>query len=192
MAGGSADAGAVLRLLAAEAGADEAILQELALELGADVPAQVRPARVLTQGVGELLETVAEAARYGILVLPSRATLSTADVFREADALGLARDADGLAACLTEVRAALPDLPSALAINDLEAAARSLCPAVEEAMAEALQAGAEHVMVSGSGPTVLGLFADEAGAREAAEALADRDPAPVVAVPVGAEAAAVR
>ena len=181
MAGGSADAGAVLRLLAGEAPVDDAVLQELALELGADVPAQVRPARVLATGVGEVLEPLPAPEPYGVLVLPSSAQLSTGDVFREADRLGLPRDADDLAERLAAVRAALPDLPSTMAINDLEIAARSLCPAIEDAMAQALEAGAEHVMVSGSGPTVIGLFAGAEGARKAAASLAGRRPEAIAA-----------
>ena len=192
MAGGSADAGAALRLLAEVSGMGEDLLQELAVELGADVAAQVRPGRVLATGVGEVLEPLEDPTPYGVLVLPSTAELSTGDVFREADRLGLARDAGDLAERLTAVRAALPDLSSAMALNDLERAARSLCPAIEDAMAEALGAGAEHAMVSGSGPTVLGLFSEPEAAREAAASLADRVPAAVAAVPAAAHEAVVR
>lgn len=193
MAGGSADAGAALRLAAAAAGVDDdALLHELACELGADVPAQVRPRRVLATGAGELLEPLPDPAPYGILVLPVAVRLPTGAVFAEADRLGLPRDAEGLAERLAAVRAALPDLPDALAVNDLEPAARSLCPAVGEALDEAREAGAAHVLLSGSGPTVLGLFRDPVAARAAAQRLAGRDPAPVAAVPLGAAQAAVR
>jgi 4-diphosphocytidyl-2-C-methyl-D-erythritol kinase len=192
MAGGSADAGAVLRLLAEVSGMGDDLLQELAVELGADVAAQVRPGRVLATGVGEVLEPLDDPSPYGVLVLPSTAALSTGDVFREADRQGLARDAGDLADRLAAVRAGLPDVPSALAVNDLEMAARALCPAIEDALGEALEAGAEHVMVSGSGPTVLGLFGDPAAAQEAAAALADRTPSAVAAVPAAAREAVVR
>jgi 4-diphosphocytidyl-2-C-methyl-D-erythritol kinase len=192
MAGGSADAGAVLRLLGRASATDDHVLHELAVELGADVAAQVRPGRVLATGVGEVLEPLEDPSPYGVLVLPSAAELATGDVYAEADRLGLAREADDLAERLAAVREALPDLPSTLAINDLELAARSLCPAIEEAMGEALEAGADHVMVSGSGPTVLGLFADPVAARAAAVALGDRRPAAVAAVPAARQEAVVR
>ena len=42
--------------------------------------------------------------------------------------------------------------------NDLQDAARSLCPAIDAALAAARAAGADHALVSGSGPTVVGLF----------------------------------
>ncbi len=62
---------------------------------------------------------------------------------------------------------ALPSEPRLLE-NDLQAAAVSLCPAIEQALAEMREAGAHHAFVSGSGPTVAGLFAG-AGAQGAVE-----------------------
>ena len=59
MAGGSADAAATLRLLAAHAGTGDDALEELATPLGADVPSQIRGGRVLATGAGERLEPAA-------------------------------------------------------------------------------------------------------------------------------------
>jgi 4-diphosphocytidyl-2C-methyl-D-erythritol kinase len=73
--------------------------------------------------------------------------------------------------------------------NDLAAPARALCPAIDVALADAAAAGADDVLVSGSGPTVLGLFLGEDGparARAAASELAGRRPQPVAAEPVPA------
>jgi 4-diphosphocytidyl-2-C-methyl-D-erythritol kinase len=184
MAGGSADAGAALRLAARAAGAgDDGLLRDIAAGLGADVPAQVRPARYLATGAGERLTALPAPAAYGILVLPSDDRLATADVYREADRLGLARDAAGLAAKLHEVSTTAADLPDALVVNDLQDAARSLCPAIDEALAAAGHAGARRALVCGSGPTVIGLFGDVVAARAAAALLADRRPRPVAAAP---------
>jgi 4-diphosphocytidyl-2-C-methyl-D-erythritol kinase len=193
MAGGSADAGAALRLVAHAAGGTtaDATLLRIASRLGADVPAQVRPGRVLATGAGEQVEPLPAPAPYGVLVLPSTQPLSTADVYREADRLGLPRDAGMLAERLEAVRAALPDLPDALVVNDLEPAALSLCPAIGEALDAARAVGADLALVSGSGPTVLGLFRDPAGAVQAGQALAARVPAPVASRPVGEDFAAV-
>jgi 4-diphosphocytidyl-2-C-methyl-D-erythritol kinase len=52
------------------------------------------------------------------------------------------------------------DLPDELAHNDLEPAALALMPEIGERMEQARAAGADHVLLSGSGPTVLGLFLD--------------------------------
>ena len=92
-----------------------------------------------------------------------------------------------------ELGAALPAAADLLH-NDLQAAALALCPAVKEALEQALEAGAEAVFVSGSGPTVVGLFARANGlarAQRAAAGLAGREPPPVVAISVDASFARV-
>jgi 4-diphosphocytidyl-2-C-methyl-D-erythritol kinase len=188
MAGGSADAGAALRLLARASGhEDRELLLRVAASLGADVPAQVRPGRVLATGAGEAIERVPGVGRYAILVVPSARPLPTPDVFREADRLGLPRDAAGLAAALADVRAALPDLPDALCVNELQPAACSLRPDLEATLERVRAAGADVVMLSGSGPTVLGLYRDAHAARAAAKEL----PGARVAKPVGPHAGEV-
>jgi 4-diphosphocytidyl-2-C-methyl-D-erythritol kinase len=187
MAGGSADAGAALRLVARAAGIDDdALLREIGAELGADVAAQVRPRRYLATGAGERLTPLPPPAPYGVLVLPARVELSAADVYGEADRQGLPRDAAALAVKLREVSTAAGDLPDELIVNDLEPAARALCPEIDGALAAARGAGAHHALVCGSGPTVIGLFADLQGARGAAARLSDRDPRPIAVAPWGA------
>jgi 4-diphosphocytidyl-2-C-methyl-D-erythritol kinase len=163
MAGGSADAAATLRLLTRRSGA-KTDLQAIADRLGADVPAQIEPARYLATGSGQVLERLEPVAAYGVLVLPGPEPLPTGAVFRQAAEMGLRRSADDLAARLAAVRAALPDLPDELATNDLEPAALALMPEIGERMEQARAAGADHVLLSGSGPTVLGLFRDPAAA----------------------------
>lgn len=71
--------------------------------------------------------------------------------------------------------------------NDLQAPAISLCEQIEPALAQAREAGADAAFVSGSGPTVVGLFTRANGperARRAAEGLGGRSPAPICAEPV--------
>ena len=185
LAGGSADAGAALRLAARAAEVDDdALLREIAFELGADVPAQVRPARFLATGAGEELHPLGgPAADYAVLVLPAAEPLSTADVYRRADEIGLARDHRELGELRRAVGAAGTDLPDGLVVNDLEPAARMLCPAVDEALAAVRGAGADRALVCGSGPTVAGLFRRADAARAAAVALGDRTPRPIFAEP---------
>jgi len=192
LAGGSADAAAALRLAARAAGngVDEALLREVALGLGADVPAQVRPRPVLATGVGEVLEAFPrEPEPFAVLLLPARGALATADVFRAADGLGLGRDAADLADRLAAVRASLRrggpllGLAPDLLVNDLEPAARALSAEVGEALDAVRATGAHHALVCGSGPTVAGFFADVDAARAALVALGDREPRPVLAGP---------
>jgi 4-diphosphocytidyl-2-C-methyl-D-erythritol kinase len=158
MAGGSADAAAALRLLARHSGL-QADLYAIAERLGADVPGQIAPARYLATGAGERLEPLAPVTPYGVLVLPAPEPLSTGAVFAKAAELGLRRSRESMELLRHDVRAA-NDLPDELAHNDLEPAALALMPEIGERMEQARAAGAEHVLLSGSGPTVLGLFGD--------------------------------
>ena len=161
MGGGSADAAAALRLAAhAAGGADEALLRELAVGLGADVPSLLRPGRVLMTGAGEHVERLPDPEPFGLVIVPSQATLSTPAVYREFDRRGGARPADELAAREAAARAGEPPPP----VNDLQDAARALCPAIDDALFRG-------AMVSGSGPTVFGVFDDLERARAAAAAL---------------------
>lgn len=175
LGGGSADAAATLRLAGARADVPEEELFALAAGLGADVPAQVRPGRALATGAGEVVEPLPPPPRFGVLVVPSPHALSTAEVYREADRLGLARGPVDLAARLDEVRAGIGDGPFGLSaellVNDLEPAALRLRPAIAGALESVTGLGAARAMVSGSGPTVLGLFAEPAGAARAAAEL---------------------
>ncbi len=190
MAGGSADAGAALRLLARASGlGDPALLREIGAGLGADVPAQVTPGRHLATGAGEQVEALGPVwPGFAVLVLPSDGALSTPAVYREFDRLGLARDPADLAARLAEVRAAVGrgsgGLPAELVVNDLAPAAVSLDPSIETALGHVRDAGADQALVSGSGPTVLGLFADRAAARAAAQALRREHPRLTLTEPV--------
>jgi 4-diphosphocytidyl-2-C-methyl-D-erythritol kinase len=197
LGGGSADAAASLRLVACASGlGDEPLLLELAAGLGADVPAQVRPGRWLASGAGEVLEALPDpVAPIGVLVLPVAHELSTAAVYAEADRLGALRERGFLEERRRLLHGAfdlgmsLPHDPELLH-NDLERPARSLCHAIGGALREAREAGAEPALVSGSGPTVVGLFARANGlaaAERAAAGLAGCEPAPLVAFTVGAD-----
>jgi len=185
MGGGSADAGALLRHApewAPVAGEDVAAL---AARLGADVPAQLRPGVVLGTGAGEVVTAVPAPPAHAVLVLPQDFGLSTPDVYREADLLGLGRSRQELAAGAVALMAGAP--AALLGVNDLQPAALSLRPEIADALSAARAAGAERALVCGSGPTVIGLYpgADGLGrARRAAVALRDRWPRAVAVTPV--------
>jgi 4-diphosphocytidyl-2-C-methyl-D-erythritol kinase len=192
MAGGSADAAAALRLASEASGlGDRRLLEDIGATLGADVASQVRGGLVLATGEGSRLRPLNESLPYSVVVLPVDAQLPAAEVYAEADRLGLPRETLDLARALTRMQAAL----SAETIldhlhNDLQDAARSLCPAIDEGLEAVLAAGADHALVSGSGPTVLGVFAGS-GHGERARRVCDsiaaegRTPAPVLAQPAG-------
>jgi 4-diphosphocytidyl-2-C-methyl-D-erythritol kinase len=204
LGGGSADAAGALRLARHASGLgndDDGLLRELGAALGADVPAQIAPGRWLAGGAGELLEALPDPnpASFGLLVLPAAGGLSTAAVYAEADRLGLVRSAETLEERRRALRRALElsaAVPAAreLLENDLAPAAISLCPEIAAALSQAREVGAEIALVSGSGPTVLGLFPHANGlgrAERAAAGLGDRAPVPICATPVDAAFARV-
>jgi 4-diphosphocytidyl-2-C-methyl-D-erythritol kinase len=139
-------------------------------------------------GAGEQIYRYRPLAEHAYVVLPSREQLSTPAVFREADRLGLPRG--DLAECEQRVRAALRPgarLPAELIVNDLQPAALSLCPSIADALEAVSAAGAEHALVSGSGPTVVGLRWGpdaEAWAQETAASLEPRFPGALAAQPL--------
>jgi len=201
LGGGSADAAATLRLAGHLSGlGDEELLREVGAELGADVPAQVSPGRWLASGAGERLQGLPDPSRaLALLVLAQVSGLSTAEVYRQADRLGQGRRLKELDGRRNRLRAAYElgsPLPgdSELLHNDLQDAAISLCPQIAAALKGAREAGAEEAFVSGSGPTVVGLFsrANALGrAQRAASELAELDPSPIAASSVGGVFAAV-
>jgi 4-diphosphocytidyl-2-C-methyl-D-erythritol kinase len=178
LGGGSADAAAVLRAANRIAGDRlvSAELRELAATLGSDVPSQVEPRHALVQGVGELVEPV-ELPPLAVVLVLQRHGLATADVYAELDRAEGWReplDCDELRG-LTGVRPDGERLAKALE-NDLQPAALALRPELSAVLDSLTAAGARGVLVSGSGPTCFGLFAD----RPAAEAAGARVPAALV------------
>ena len=206
MGGGSADAAALLRLAPRLAPVADETLTEIAVGLGADVPGQLRPGPSLATGAGEIVKPLAPLPPYGVLVLPQPFPLSTADVYREADRLGLPRRARELAWLQAELTAELPGeltgeltgelagepageppgelpaalraaLPERLIVNDLQPAALSLRAEVAEGLTRAVDAGADRAIVCGSGPTAIGIFWGQGGPDRAAAAATRLRPA---------------
>jgi 4-diphosphocytidyl-2-C-methyl-D-erythritol kinase len=189
MGGGSADAAALLRLAPRLAPVPAEVLAELAVDLGADVPSQLAPGPSIGTGAGQVLQPVWLDA-HGLLVLPQPFGLSTATVYREADRLRLGRARPELASLRAELRAEIETrgpLSERLIVNDLQPAAMSLAPQIEDALAAARAAGARPAIVCGAGPTVIGLFWGPDGtqrAQAAARNLQSRFPSATATEPV--------
>jgi 4-diphosphocytidyl-2-C-methyl-D-erythritol kinase len=168
LAGGSADAAAVLRAANSLTGSPLSpdALRGVAAGLGSDVPSQVEPAHAVVAGVGERVERVDLPAMTLVLV-PQAEGLSTAAVYAELDRLG--RHADDLdpAPLRALARRPVAELAGAL-VNDLEPAALSLRPELAGPLAGLRAAGALAARVSGAGPTTFGVFADRSAAERAA------------------------
>jgi 4-diphosphocytidyl-2-C-methyl-D-erythritol kinase len=169
LAGGSADAAAALRAANSfqEVPFDDDHLRAIAAALGSDVPSQIAPAHCVVTGTGERVERV-DLPAMALVLVPSQLGLSTADVFRKADQLQLPREvaeAADLHALAAEPSATI----AARLENDLQPATLRFRPELEDTIAALLDAGALGAQVSGSGPTVFGVFADGGAAAAAAE-----------------------
>ncbi len=198
MGGGSADAAAALRLAQQVEPFPADAIAELAARLGADVPSQLAPGVVLGTGAGERVEPCGSLAPHAFVIVPLRFALSTPAVYAEADRLGLGREAADLEARLSSLRTGLAPgarLPQSLVVNDLQPAAVSLCPEISEALEAVSAIGADHAFVSGSGPTVAGLYWGDDGpehAEGAAASLAERFPAATTATPAAPQLGTAR
>jgi 4-diphosphocytidyl-2-C-methyl-D-erythritol kinase len=193
MAGGSADAAAILRAAMSIVPGRAEEVEAIAVALGADVPGQLLPGVSLGTGAGEIVERFEPLGDHAYVVVPSPFGLSTPAVYREADRLGLPRAQAQLDERYEQLISALgpgQGLPEELLVNDLEPAAVSLCPWCAEAISALRRLGAQQAMVSGSGPTVVGIWwGPEAAARTSAavSALTERYPGSVEARPVTAQ-----
>jgi 4-diphosphocytidyl-2-C-methyl-D-erythritol kinase len=162
LGGGSADAGAVFRIVEALHGLPDD-WQARAAELGADVPACVLSRAHIGLGTGtEKVEVQDDLAGTPVLLVNPRVLLSTGPVFKS-----WASVVEG------EDRGALPEGPASKIAregrNDLEAPAIALCPAIAEVLAALRETDPWLARMSGSGATCFALY-DTPEARDAAAA----------------------
>ena len=126
------------------------------------------------------LTAIAPIAPHAFAIVPLPHALSTAAVYAEADRLGLGRQPEELAGLRGAWR-------EHVGVNDLQPASLSLYPAIAGALEALDGAGADHVLVCGSGPTCAGLWWRSDGVRRAQEAvstLIPRFPDAVAILPV--------
>jgi 4-diphosphocytidyl-2-C-methyl-D-erythritol kinase len=173
--GGSADAAAALQLLNEiwNVGFGEAGLENLASQLGSDVPACVRGRPLLMRGTGERLADIAAPDLPAVIVNPGVA-LETRKVFERFDHMG------GRTAFSETPPPPMGDLAAyakslAAYRNDLEPPAFALCREIPRVL-EALRAQPGNLLarMSGSGPSCFGIFASEAQAAAAAANIGER------------------
>ena len=177
MAGGSADAAAVLVAVNAlwELGVPRADLHALAARLGSDVPFALHGGTALGTGRGEELATVLSRSEFHWVLAFGRRGLSTAKVFAEIDRLR-ELDAPPRSDRVEPILAALatgdPDALAPLLVHDLQPAALSLDPELRRTLRAGVEAGALAGMVSGSGPTCAFLCSSATRAVEVSAELA--------------------
>ncbi len=158
LGGGSSNAASVLKSLNSFFGfplSDEK-LREIGLEIGADVPFFIRGRPAVAKGIGEKLFEYDLLQKFHVLLVNPGINVSTAEVYKN---LNL-----GLTKC-EKIITRFPfsgvsvDICNYLC-NDLETVTTKMIPDIERIKASLIKLGSQGALMSGSGPTVFGLFAD--------------------------------
>lgn len=169
MAGGSSDAAAAMRGLNElfEMGYSISQLQQLGVTLGADIPYCIAGGTMLSEGIGEILTPLPAPPACHLVVAKPDIDVSTGFVYGNlhADSLDYHPDIDGIIEALKN--GSMKGIADRLG-NVLETVTVKEYPVIDR-IKETLRAeGAENALMSGSGPTVFGIF----GQKETAEAAA--------------------
>ncbi|MCK4408762.1 MAG: 4-(cytidine 5'-diphospho)-2-C-methyl-D-erythritol kinase, partial [Candidatus Eisenbacteria sp.] len=175
LGGGSADAAAVLLGVDAlfELRTPRDTLLKLAGFLGSDVPFMLFGGTALGTGRGESLEGLPALTGVWFVLATPRFEISAADAYRMAR-IGLTEPVSFIRVnCLAVREGDIPMLAKGLR-NDLEAGVVSACPEVARVKDALLQHGALAAVMSGSGPTVVGLVEDEPAGQSVASRLSGR------------------
>lgn len=176
LAGGSADAAAAIVLLnelyGVNAGADK--LCEIGARLGSDIPFCIAGKTSLTTGRGEIMTPIDSALDLNFVIAKGGEGVSTPAAYRKIDELyenELARDFGDLDASLSAVKSGEIDALVKAMYNTFEDVVLPYHKEASEAKEYMLKNGALGAMLSGSGPSVFGIFSTEEEAVTLAKAL---------------------
>ena len=176
LGGGSADAAAVLRGLCTLWGisVNDPAVQDIAANLGADVPVCVFSTAALATGVGDHLQPVALPA-CGVLLVNPNIPLETRDVFAAFKRSNASFSGQNQPDKMADFDAMVGAMTCRS--NDLEQAAIGLQPVIAEMLNAVDQLpGCALARMSGSGASCFGLFKTATGARVAAKVLQNNQP----------------
>ena len=172
MAGGSTDAAAAMKGFNElyELGAQTERLRELGVCIGADVPYCVMGGTALAEGIGEKLTGLPDAPQCTLVVVKPDLNVSTKEVYTRLDAMADVEhpDIDGMISAIENKD--LAGVAKRLG-NVLESVTMQLCPAIADIRNCMKSHGALGSLMSGSGPTVFGIFDDVSRAQAAADAI---------------------
>ncbi len=170
MAGGSSNAAAVLfgmnRIFGLGLTMEE--LMKRGVTLGADVPYCIMRGTVLAEGIGEVLTPLAPMPKCFVLLAKPPVAVSTKLVYEKLDSQEIEKhpDIDGIIEGLEEQ--SLAKITASMG-NVLERVTALEYPVIDKIKNTMKTAGALNAMMSGSGPTVFGIFEDKNRARAAAQ-----------------------
>ncbi len=170
MAGGSTDAAAAMLAIKELFGleASKAELMELGVKIGADVPYCIMGGTALAEGIGEQLTSLPKAPQCHLLVAKPDINVSTKYVYEHLDAAGVTRhpDIDGMVRAIRQ--GSLQGIIERLG-NVLETVTVPAYPIISTIKNQMQLLGAQGSLMSGSGPTVFGIFTEQEKALKAYE-----------------------
>lgn len=170
LAGGSTDAAAALKIINRmyRLGLDDKELMERGRHLGADVPYCIMGGTALAEGIGEILTPLTECPHFYLVIAKPAISVSTKMVYGELE-LNEAivhPDTEGMVRAIEEGNT---EKIAGLLCNVLESVTIRKHPVIQKIKNEMISRGALNSLMSGSGPTVFGIFTDEKKARECNE-----------------------
>ena len=175
MAGGSTDAAATFKGMNElfGCGASEEDLRELGVKVGADVPYCIMGGTALAEGIGEKLSKLPSPPPCFLLVAKPDINVSTKYVYEHLDAEGVSHhpDIDGMIQAIQDQD--LQGIVKRLE-NVLENVTVKKYPVIQEIKDAMIDMGAEGSLMSGSGPTVFGIFTEEEKAKAALKVLEEK------------------
>ena len=178
LAGGSSDAAAVLRAMNRlfRRPFTKAALCEMGAVLGSDVPYCIIGKTVLCTGRGEIMQPIATDLKLHTVIAIADEHVSTAEAYRTLDTCYANFDGSvstGGESCYSHLESALicSEIDPRGIFNSFEKAMLPLCPGAEAIKADMISFGARAAAMSGSGPSVFGIFPSGAEALIARDAL---------------------
>jgi len=172
MAGGSTDAAATLIGLNDLFGLGYSLetLQDIGVTLGADIPYCLMGGTALAEGIGEILTRLPAPPQCVLTIAKPEINVSTKFVYENlhADRIKEHPDIDGMAEAIRN--GSLRGITDRLG-NVLETVTVREYPIIDEIRELMMRSGAENALMSGSGPTVFGIFTKKESAKRAAEQL---------------------
>ena len=172
LAGGSADCAAVIKGMNEifKLGLDEEKLMELGSKLGSDVPFCIMEGTALAEGTGNILTRIDNCPELNIVLVKLPVSVSTATVYKNLNCYELPFHPDTEKMLVYIKNKDDEGIASALS-NVLETVTIKMHPRIDTIKDKLVEKGALGAVMSGSGPTVFGIFADKQAACEAADSL---------------------
>jgi 4-diphosphocytidyl-2-C-methyl-D-erythritol kinase len=133
-------------------------LQQIASELGADVPFFLHGGTARGTGIGDRIESLPDVPEAFLLIIKPNANISTADAYKVLDEDSLTSQNSKTILSRSDAQAVFDISGFATQPNDFEAVAFALEPEIATAKAALLKAGARSALLAGSGSAVFGIF----------------------------------